>query len=199
MVQGDVLAAPFRPGSFDVIWCVNMLHHLHDPFAGLQALATLLTPGGQMAVAQSGFLPDMYFAWDARLERLTTEAVRRYYRDRYGLAEEDLSALRGLVGLMRQAGLAHVSARTFMIERISPLRPVDEAYLLQAVFQGTWSMPGGERLRPYLPASDYATLSSLCDPQHPGFALRRPDFHFLQTLTLVTAHAADGTTRAPVS
>jgi hypothetical protein len=26
----------------------------------------------------------------------------------------------------------------------------------------------------------------LCDPQNAGFALRRADFHFLQTFTLVT-------------
>jgi hypothetical protein len=28
--------------------------------------------------------------------------------------------------------------------------------------------------------------AGLCDPQHPQFALRRPDFHFLQSFTLVT-------------
>ena len=72
-----------------------------------------------------------------------------------------------------------------MIERVSPLGPADVAYLVGAIFQQTW----GERLRPYLSAGDYDELTHLCDPQHPQFALRRPDFHFLQTLTLVIAEA----------
>ena len=116
---------------------------------------------------------------------MTNEAVRQYYRDRYGMDERDLAAIRGLVGWLRQAGLHNVSARTLMIERVSPLGPADVAYLVGAIFQQTW----GERLRPYLSAGDYDELTHLCDPQHPQFALRRPDFHFLQTLTLVIAEA----------
>jgi hypothetical protein len=114
---------------------------------------------------------------------LTTDAVHRYYRDRYGLAERDLADTRALVGLLRRAALRNVTARTLTIERLSPLAPADEAYLVGAIFRGTW----GERLRPYLGSADYAELAALCDPQHPAFALRRPDFHFLQTLTLVLA------------
>ncbi|MEB3312941.1 MAG: class I SAM-dependent methyltransferase [Cyanobacteriota bacterium] len=34
------------PGSFDWINCVGVLHHLPDPRAGLQALASKLAPGG---------------------------------------------------------------------------------------------------------------------------------------------------------
>jgi hypothetical protein len=127
----------------------------------------------------------MFFAWDSRLERLTNEAVRHYYRHRYGLDERDLAAHRALVGLLREVGLRDVTARTFMIERVFPLSPADEGYLLDAIFRGTW----GERLRPYLATEDFEQLSRLCDPQHPEFALRRADFHFLQTFTLVVGKA----------
>jgi hypothetical protein len=41
-------------------------------------------------------------------------------------------------------------------------------------------------LRPYLPGDDYAELVRLCDPRNSKYALRRPDFHFLQTYTLAT-------------
>ena len=71
-----------------------------------------------------------------------------------------------------------------MIERTSPLQPADEAYLLEAIFRDTW----GERLRPYLPAADYAALIGYCDPKDPRFALRRPDFHLLQSFTLATGN-----------
>ncbi|MBW4518397.1 MAG: class I SAM-dependent methyltransferase [Scytolyngbya sp. HA4215-MV1] len=38
------------PGSFDLINCVGVLHHLPDPIRGIQALATKLAPGGLMHV-----------------------------------------------------------------------------------------------------------------------------------------------------
>ena len=182
VLQADLLNAPFARASFDLIWCVNTINHLHDPAGAVATLATLLRPGGRIALGQSSLVPDMYFAWDSRLERLTNEAVRHYYRDRYGLGERDLTAVRSIVGVLRKAQLRSVAARTFMIERVSPVSPVDEAYLFEAIFRDTW----GERLRPYLAEDDYAALSRLCDPGQTQFALRRPDFHFLQTFTLVT-------------
>lgn len=180
VLQADLLELPLPAASFDFIWCVNTLHHLRNPLLGMQRLARLLRGGGRIALGQSGLLPDMFFAWDARLERLTTEAVRQYYRDRYRLEERTLSEVRSLVGLLRRARLRHVTTRTFTIERISPLDPAAEAYLSEAIFRDSW----GARLQPYLSGEDYAQLRRLSDPRDPGFALRRADFHFLQTFTL---------------
>jgi hypothetical protein len=109
--------------------------------------------------------------------------VRSYYRERYGLDESNLTAVRAMLGLLHRAFLRHVSIRTIVIERTAPLGPADRAYLLEAIFRQTW----GERLRPYLSPADYAELSVLCDPAHSQFALRRADFHFLQTFTLGVA------------
>jgi len=180
VLQADVRQPPLTPRSFDLVWSVNTINHLREPLAGVQALASLLHPGGRIAVGQSSLLPDMFFAWDSRLERLTTEAVRQYYRDRYDLSERDLADTRSIVGLLRRSGLRDVTAQTLIIERMSPLNPADEAYLLEAIFRDTW----GERLRPYLSGEDYDELTALCDPRHPAFALRRTDFHFLQTFTV---------------
>jgi SAM-dependent methyltransferase len=182
ILQADLLEASLPPESFDFIWCVNTLHHLRDPLQGLRRLMTWLRPGGRIALGQSSLLPDMYFAWDSRLERATNDAVREYYRHRYALKEGDLTAVRSLLGPMRGAALRDVSARTIVIERVTPLATADRAYLLDAIFRQTW----GERLRPYMPPGDFAKLSRLCDPEHCEFALRRPDFHFLQTFTLTT-------------
>jgi SAM-dependent methyltransferase len=182
VLQADLQHPPFRARTFDFVWCVNTLNHLRDPVKGLESLAALLRPGGRVVLGQSSFLPEMFFAWDARLERLVTEAVRQYYRDRYSVSERDLAQVRSLLGWFRAARLRDVAATTFSIERISPLQPADEAYLLEAIFRDTW----GPRLQPYLSAADYAELRILCDPDHAGFALRRPDFHFLQTFTLVS-------------
>jgi hypothetical protein len=123
----------------------------------------------------------MIFAWDSRLERVTNEAVRRYYRERYSLNERDLKSVRGLLGILRAANLQNVTVRTIFIERVSPVNQATERYLQETIFRDTW----GERLRPYLSPEDYAELVRLCDPEHQQFALRRPDFHFLQSFTLV--------------
>jgi hypothetical protein len=125
----------------------------------------------------------MYFAWDARLERVTNEAVRRYYRDRYRLEEQDLAPVRAIVGILHRANLRNITAQTIVIERLAAMDGATQAYLKDAIFRDTW----GERLRPYLSSEDFAELSRLCDPQHPQFALRRPDFHFLQSFTLAIA------------
>ena len=185
LLQADLRRAPLTVATFDLVWSVNTVNHVADPVAAARKLASLLRPGGRLVFGQSSFLPDMYFAWDARLERVTTEAVRAYYRDRYQLTEEDLSTVRGLGGLLREAGLSNVGVRTTLIERFAPLDPRAQAWLLEAIFRGTW----GERLRPYLAATDYQELTELCDPEHPRFALVRPDFHFLQTFTLAVGSA----------
>jgi SAM-dependent methyltransferase len=186
VLQADLMRAPLRAGAFDLIWSVNTINHLRDPLAGIRALAALLRPGGRIALGQSSLLPDMLFAWDARLERLTTEAVRQYYRDRYGLSELDLTAVRSLVGWLRGAGLAKISVRTSTLERIWPLDAASETYLQQVIFRDTW----GERLRPYLSAQDYDQLTRLCDPESADYALRRPDLHVVQTFTLAVAETA---------
>jgi SAM-dependent methyltransferase len=180
LYQANLFDDLFEPASFDLVWCVNTINHLIDPLAGVIHLAALLRDGGRVALGQSSFLPDMYFAWDARLERVVNDAVRRYFRDRYDLDELDLKAVRRLVGILRQAHLRNIAVRTVLIERVSPLDAASESYLREAIFRDTW----GVRLRPYLSPADYAELAGLCDSGHPNYALRRPDFHFLQTFTL---------------
>jgi SAM-dependent methyltransferase len=193
VAQADLLKAPLRRAAFDLVWCVNTVNHLRDPVAGITLLAALVRPGGRIALGQSSLLPDMMFAWDARLERLTNEAVRQYYRDRYGLSELDLTAVRSLVGWLRGAGLANVGVRTLPIERIWPLDAASESYLREVIFRDTW----GERLRPYLSSADYEHLARLCDPRSPDYALHRPDLHVLQTFTLAVAEVVGADSSRP--
>jgi SAM-dependent methyltransferase len=182
VLQGDLAAPPVAAGTIDFIWCVNTINHLRDPLEGISRLATLLRPGGRIALGQSSLLPDMFFAWDSRLERVTNEAVRRYYRDRYSLNERDLKSVRALVGNLRAAKLGNITVRTILIERVSPVDEATERYVRETIFRDTW----GERLWPYLSSEDRAELGRLCDAQHEQFALRRADFHLLQTFTLAT-------------
>lgn len=179
IVQGDMLNPPFAEGSFDLVWSVNAINHLHAPVSGVRALSKLLRSRGRIVVGQSSLVPDMYFAWDACLEARVNEAVRAYYRERYGRSERDFAAVRSLAGWLQQAGLHDVIVRTRMIERVHPLADADERYLLGCIFRGTW----GERLKKYLSQEDFEELARLCNPGDEGYALRRRDFHFLQSLT----------------
>jgi ubiquinone/menaquinone biosynthesis C-methylase UbiE len=181
VLQADVMTVPLPPASLDLIWSANTLNHVRDPVAVLRQLTHLLRARGRIAIGQSALLPELYFAWDSRLERLACEAVRRYYEDRYDLGEHGLDSARNLLGWMQRAALRNLAVRTLVIERTAPLRQADREYLLEVIFKGTW----GERLRPYLAPADFEALQRLCGPDNAEFALRRPDFHFIQTFTLV--------------
>ena len=77
--------------------------------------------------------------------------------------------------LLKRAAAGWCSAQSsFLPRRVTPLSGADEAYLLETQFRGTC----GERLRPYLAAEDFNPADA--------DALRRPDFHYLQTLSVAT-------------
>lgn len=180
-IQGDITHPPFAPATFDGIWCANTINHLRDPLEGVRALLHILRPGGLLVLGQSAFLPDMFFAWDARLEKEVMLACRAYFRKKYGLDERDTTGDRNLFGLMQRAGLCDLKVHTHVIERVAPLKKEDERYFVECVFKGYW----GHRLRPFLTDTDWEELQRLCDPQSPDCCLHRPDFHHIQTFTVV--------------
>ncbi|HEY8520458.1 MAG TPA: methyltransferase domain-containing protein [Gammaproteobacteria bacterium] len=180
LVQSDAARLAFRHEAFDLIWACNAINHLVDPAATVRALGGLLRAGGRLVVAQSGLLPEMFFAWDAALDDAVRSACHAHYRQRYGLAADDLASIRALVGWLRAAGFEAVTARTYVIERTQPLSPVDREYFQQAVFEGTW----GAKVEPHLDPASRVKLRRYCDPASPEYCLDREDFHHLQTLTV---------------
>jgi SAM-dependent methyltransferase len=50
VLEGDILGDLSGLGSFDFIYCQEVLHHTGDPEGGLRNLATLLEPGGEIAI-----------------------------------------------------------------------------------------------------------------------------------------------------
>jgi SAM-dependent methyltransferase len=185
LVQADATRLCFREGSFDLIWSCNAVNHLPEPAANIASLRRALRPDGQMVLAQSGFLPEMYFAWDAPLDDAVRSACHQYYRDRYRLTPADTADIRGLAGLMKRAGLVVQQVRTVNIERVQPLSPADRAYFQEAIFAGSW----GERLRPYLTTTQWRELERNTRPDSAAYCLDRDDFHHIQTLTVCVGHA----------
>jgi SAM-dependent methyltransferase len=185
LLRADAAQLCFRNRSFDLIWSCNTINHLGDPVRALEQMRDALRPGGRIVLAQSGFLPEMFFAWDAPLDEAVRSACHQYYRERYGLAVEDTAGLRGLVGLLQRAGLRVGRVRTLVIERVQPLTPVDRDYFEEAIFRGSW----GERLRAFLTPGQWSALCSNTDPDSADHCLDREDFHHIQTLTVCEARA----------
>jgi SAM-dependent methyltransferase len=48
LVQADLRFPPFAPESFDLVYCLGVLHHLEQPIVGVRALAKLVRPGGEL-------------------------------------------------------------------------------------------------------------------------------------------------------
>jgi ubiquinone/menaquinone biosynthesis C-methylase UbiE len=53
LVRGDATALPFVADSFDAVCCFAALHLFDDPFAGLDEMTRVLTPGGRIALMTS--------------------------------------------------------------------------------------------------------------------------------------------------
>ena len=182
-VQADASKLCFRDASFDLIWICNTINHLADPVQALSGMRSALRPGGRVVLAQSGFLPEMFFAWDAPLDDAVRRACHAYYRQRYGLDAGDTARLRGLVGLLQRAAMRLGRVRTVVIERVQPLADADRDYFEEAIFRDTW----GERLQPYLSPNEWQALRHNIDLASAGYCLDREDFHHLQTLTVCEA------------
>jgi SAM-dependent methyltransferase len=180
LVQADAGQLCFRDASLDFIWSCNTINHLADPVEALRNLRASLRDGGRVVLAQSGFLPEMFFAWDAHLDEVVRRACHAFYRARYALKVSDTAGIRGLVNLLDQAGFRRGRVRTYVLERVQPLAPADRDYFETAIFAETW----GERIQPYLLPDEWAALRRYTDRYSKDYCLDRSDFHHLQTLTV---------------
>lgn len=185
-MQGDIVRPIFGPGTFDLIWTYNTINHLDDPVHGLKNLGRTLVSGGRLVLVQDLLLPEMIFAWDERLEQAVVQACRAYYRDRYGVTHQQITNQRNVYGWMLEAGFSDITVRSSVVERVQPLSQADVDYFQNSVFEGHW----GEKVRPHLSNEDWMTLERLTDPKSDEYALNRPDFHALQTCTVVTGSIA---------
>lgn len=183
-LQGSLSEPPILASSFDAIWCANAVHHARSPVGALGALRELLRPRGRIALCQSALLPDMVFAWDSELESAVHSACRRYYREKYGLSDDHAFAWRRGIGWLREAGFEHPRAETIVVERTAPLDDATRAYIEQALFAGYW----GPKIDAYLTVAEARRLRKLTDPNSVDYALARPDFHYVQTMTCFSGH-----------
>ncbi|WP_435626906.1 tetratricopeptide repeat protein [Candidatus Ferrigenium straubiae] len=84
--QADLLRLGSLGRSFDVIESVGVLHHLADPYAGWQALLSLLRPGGfmELGLYSATARRNITGIWDFIAERgygSSPEEIRRFRQD----------------------------------------------------------------------------------------------------------------------
>ena len=48
--QASIYSTPFRPRSFDFVYCIGVIQHTPDPSQSIRSLARLVRPGGQIGL-----------------------------------------------------------------------------------------------------------------------------------------------------
>jgi len=117
-VEGDLLALPFAPASFDVATVGFGVRNVADLEGGLAELRRVLVPNGRVAVLEitqpRGFLAPFYRVWFdrivPRLGRLLKGGAAYMYLP---ASVRRFPGPDQLTGLLRSAGFADVSYRTF--------------------------------------------------------------------------------------
>lgn len=70
-VQADLRRPPLTAGTFDLVYCLGVLHHLEDPVAGLRVLAELVRPQGQVRFYVYRTIEDEHWTKRALLQGVT--------------------------------------------------------------------------------------------------------------------------------
>lgn len=113
VVQGDIYALPFAPGSFDAVYSLGVLQHTPDVASAFAALPPMLAPGGRLCVDyyenswKSWLLPKYWLR--PLTKRLPKQAL-------FGGLEK---AIPGLLAASDLVGLVPVAGKT--LRRIVPV------------------------------------------------------------------------------
>ena len=95
-------------------------------FKGVNGSRDLLRPGGRIALGQSSLLRTCTLHGTRDSSGVTTRPCVSITAIVI-LDERDLTSVRALVGVLRRANLQNVTARTVLIERVSPVDAATES------------------------------------------------------------------------
>ncbi|GAB2700685.1 class I SAM-dependent methyltransferase [Kitasatospora kifunensis] len=176
------LAELAAPGTADLIWSGQVVHHVGDQQGVLDALAELLAPGGLLAIVEGGLptrcLPrDLGFGRPDLFARLDVAMAGRFARMRAELPGS-VAVVEDWPALLRGAGLTEVHSRTFLVEHPAPLGDEPRRFVRANLERARQTL--GE----LLDAEDLATLDRLLDPADPACVDRRADLFLLLAKTV---------------
>ncbi|NLU72282.1 class I SAM-dependent methyltransferase [Streptomyces sp. HNM0575] len=171
-------------GSADLIWTSNVVHHIGDQQAALDALAASVRPGGLLAVVERGLSPrylprDIGLGRPGLLARLEAANEERYTAMREALPGHT-AVVEDWPAMLARAGLVPAGTRTFLTDLPAPLGPEGRAHLRDRLARAR------ETLDEWLSPEDLPVLDALLSDDSPTGILHRPDVFYL---TATTVHA----------
>ncbi len=192
----------------DLIWASASVHHAADQQAAVDALASLLAPGGRLALAEGG-LPARSLPWDLGVGEPGLELRLDLAQDRWFAAMRD--SLPGTVPMpygwtdaLTRAGLTDVSTRSILTESSAPLSD-ERRDRLVSQFQlrvdrlnpdaepahghGHGHGHGHVEVQEWLSREDLAVWARLLDPGSEEFLGRRTDLAVLSVRSIHIGHA----------
>ena len=186
----------------DLIWASASVHHAADQQAAVDALASLLAPGGRLALAEGG-LPARYLPWDLGIGEPGLELRLDLAQDRwFKVMRESLPGSvpmpYGWTDALTRAGLVDVTTRSLLSEtppRLSPerLEGVIEALRKRIGWltghghgHGHGHVESGEE---WLEPADLHVWEQLLDPEGPYYLGRRTDLAVLAVRSVHIGHA----------
>ncbi|QPP10610.1 class I SAM-dependent methyltransferase [Streptomyces bathyalis] len=171
-------------GDADLIWTSNVIHHIGDQQAALDALAGSVRPGGLLVVVERGlsprFLPrDIGMGRPGLLARLEAANEERYTAMREALPGHT-PCVEDWPAMLARAGLVPAGTRTFLTDLPAPLEAGARGHLYDRLQRSRDTL--GEWLTP----DDTSVLNALLDDEAPTGILHRSDAFYL---TATTVHA----------
>ncbi|WP_371400677.1 class I SAM-dependent methyltransferase [Kribbella sp. NBC_00662] len=190
----------------DLIWASASVHHAADQQAAVDALASLLAPGGRLALAEGG-LPARHLPWDLGVGEPGLELRLDLAQDRWFKVMRD--SLPGSVPMpygwteaLTRAGLTDATTRSVLTETPAPLSPERLDTLVQQFRTRIARMTGEGHGHghghghahvvadeEWLEAEDLAVWKQLLDPDGPYFLGRRRDLAVLSVRSIHLGYA----------
>ncbi len=182
--QGDITHIPLPDEAFDLAWSSRTIHHLPDQLAGVRELARVLKPGGRLALREGAmhaqFLPDDIGIGEPGLEaRLDVAYYRWFFANVRG---EGKRYPFGWTQMLRDAGLAGVTAKTFLLEALPPFTDVQIRYMSRHLKR--WLEDDDRRAA--LAPNDVRALELLTDSSSEHFVFGRDDLYLREAVTVFT-------------
>ncbi|MFI7067038.1 class I SAM-dependent methyltransferase [Kribbella sp. NPDC050124] len=191
----------------DLIWASASVHHAADQQAAIDALASLLAPGGRLALAESG-LPARSLPWDLGIGEPGLELRLDLAQDKWFAAMRD--SLPGTVPMpygwtdaLTRAGLVEVGTRSVLTESSAPLGAEQQERVVTQFQhrverlkpetgehgQGHGHGHGHIEYQEWLSAEDLAVWEQLLDPEGEHYLGRRTDLAVLSVRSIHIGHA----------
>ena len=176
----------------DLVIASFVVHHLPDQQRGLARLAALVSPGGRLAIVESG-LEQRCLPWDVGvgepgLQGRLTAAHGKWFR---GMRAGMDGAVRLPVGwgrALRDAGLTEVSSFSYLIDEPEPTDQVRAAVV-------RWLSGLREVAADWIDEADRHAVDQLLDPAGPHYVGLRDDVFLLAAHTVHIGTAVPASTR----